>query len=601
MNTSPGLMLARDRYRLLSRLAVGGMGEVWRAADELLGRDVAIKILKDEYADDESFRSRFRAEARNTAGLSHPGIAQMYDYGEQENLAYLVMELVPGQPLSDILARSGRLSPDVTLDVVTQAARALQAAHEAGLIHRDIKPGNLIVEPDGVVKVTDFGIARLLNATTMTQTGTVLGTAQYVSPEQAEGQQLTPATDIYSLGIVAYECLAGQTPFSGESAVAIALAQVRDDPPPLPADVPVSVRRLIERCLAKDPHRRPTSADELSTLAYFARESLRLDEAYEGTSATSDGAAGAAALQDMASPLYGEAPGDGDAETSADAMDDIDAVEPQTPPFGTPAQSAAEIAAATSANAASDAATLDGVPYTAFEAHEDNPRSNWRPERRRVLVMGSAVAVAVICASGLMLGFQWDALFRPTATFTDQNGGPPGVVHSPSTSTSPLQTANPAWHDGGTTDWQEEDSDRDGWGEGSSDDSAPDTGAEPDDHSADKPDDPAGTDSFGGSVRDSTPPDEGTDTGPNGDGSGSEDNPTGDGDDSNTGTDNDGDTGGDNDNSGGDKDGSGPSDEPTDEPTDKPTDEPTDEPTDAPTDEPTDGPTEDGTDPGSGA
>lgn len=244
-------MRLRNRYLLISRIATGGMGEVWRARDELLGREVAVKILRSHIYADLTFRERFRNEARITAALADPGVAQIFDYGEQDDLAYLVMELVHGEPLSAILARNGAIGPEVTLDVVHQTAKALHAAHSAGIIHRDIKPGNLLVTPDGAIKVTDFGIARALEAAPVTQTGTVLGTAQYVSPEQAQGFALTPSTDLYSLGVVAYECLAGRTPFRADSQVAIALLHLNEQPPPLGVDVPAPVRELVMSLLAK--------------------------------------------------------------------------------------------------------------------------------------------------------------------------------------------------------------------------------------------------------------------------------------------------------------------------------------------------------------
>ncbi|NJP94036.1 serine/threonine protein kinase [Nonomuraea sp. FMUSA5-5] len=267
-------MRLRNRYLLVSRIATGGMGEVWRARDELLGREVAVKILRSHIYADPSFRERFRNEARLTAALADPGIAQIFDYGEQSDLAYLVMELVHGEPLSAILARNGAIGPEVALDVVHQTAKALHAAHSAGIIHRDIKPGNLLVTPEGTIKVTDFGIARALEAAPVTQTGTVLGTAQYVSPEQAQGFPLTPATDLYSLGVVAYECLAGRTPFRGDSQVAIALQHLNEQPPPLGVDVPAPVRELVMALLAKEPERRPASALEAADRAYVLREAL---------------------------------------------------------------------------------------------------------------------------------------------------------------------------------------------------------------------------------------------------------------------------------------------------------------------------------------
>ncbi|WP_327088418.1 serine/threonine protein kinase [Nonomuraea sp. NBC_01738] len=267
-------MQLANRYLLVSRIAAGGMGEVWRARDQLLGREIAVKLLRSHVAGDPTFRERFRNEARITAGLADPGIAQVFDYGEQADLAYLVMELVPGEPLSAILARNGPLGPDVALDVIHQTAKALHVAHSSGIIHRDVKPGNILVTNDGVIKVTDFGIARALEAAPVTQTGTVLGTAQYVSPEQAQGASLTPSTDLYSLGIVAYECLAGRTPFQADSQVAIALQHLNEPPPPLGVDVPAPVRELVMTLLSKDPARRYGTALELADRAYVLRESL---------------------------------------------------------------------------------------------------------------------------------------------------------------------------------------------------------------------------------------------------------------------------------------------------------------------------------------
>jgi eukaryotic-like serine/threonine-protein kinase len=272
-------LVLSNRYRLERRLAAGGMGEVWEAKDELLIRPVAVKLLRREYISDEAARSRFRAEARFAAALQHGGIAQVYDYGEQDDLAYLVMELVPGEPLSKILIRNRVLSTEATLDLVSQAARALQVAHGAGIIHRDIKPGNLMVTGDGTVKITDFGIARNGQVSELTQAGMVMGTAHYVSPEQASGKDITPATDLYSLGVVAHECLAGQPPFDADSAVAIALKHVRETPPEVPPEVPAPVRELVRQLLSKDPASRPGGAQEVADRAYMIRESLQLGTA----------------------------------------------------------------------------------------------------------------------------------------------------------------------------------------------------------------------------------------------------------------------------------------------------------------------------------
>ncbi|SEB54047.1 serine/threonine protein kinase [Paramicrobacterium humi] len=248
------------RYELESRIAIGGMGEVWKATDNVIGRTVAIKILKDEYMGDPGFLERFRAEARHAALVNHEGIANVFDYGEENGSAFLVMELVPGEALSSTLEREHVLSTDATLDIVAQTAGALQAAHAAGLVHRDIKPGNLLITPDRRVKITDFGIARIADQVPLTATGQVMGTVQYLSPEQASGHPASPATDIYSLGIVAYECLAGKRPFTGESQVAIAMAQINEAPPELPATVAEPVRNLVFSMIAKNPDDRPASA-----------------------------------------------------------------------------------------------------------------------------------------------------------------------------------------------------------------------------------------------------------------------------------------------------------------------------------------------------
>ena len=261
-----------DRYKLSSRIAIGGMGEVWEATDQVIGRTVAIKILKDEYMGDPGFLERFRAEARHAALVNHEGIANVYDYGEENGSAYLVMELVPGEALSTVLERERVLPPDQVMDIVSQTALALHAAHKAGLVHRDIKPGNLLITPDRRVKITDFGIARIADQVPLTATGQVMGTVQYLSPEQASGHAANPATDIYSLGIVAYEALAGRRPFTGESQVAIAMAHINDEPPALPVTVPEPVRNLVLAAIAKKPEDRPASAEVFARAARALRD-----------------------------------------------------------------------------------------------------------------------------------------------------------------------------------------------------------------------------------------------------------------------------------------------------------------------------------------
>jgi serine/threonine protein kinase len=300
MRPTSGLTFG-GRYQLTSRVAIGGMGEVWQATDLIIGRTVAIKILKDEYLGDPGFLERFRAEARHAALVNHEGIANVFDYGEEDGSAFLVMELVPGEALSAILERERVLSTDRVLDIVAQTANALQAAHAAGLVHRDIKPGNLLITPDGRVKITDFGIARIADQVPLTATGQVMGTVQYLSPEQASGHPASPSTDIYSLGIVAYEALAGRRPFTGESQVAIAMAQINETPPELPVTVSEPVRNLVYACIAKSPADRPSSAANLARAA----QALRRGDVAAAAAAV-PGVIGTGSLAGMVGPNYGQ-------------------------------------------------------------------------------------------------------------------------------------------------------------------------------------------------------------------------------------------------------------------------------------------------------
>jgi serine/threonine-protein kinase len=261
-----------ERYVLKQRLAVGGMGEVWTAHDEKLNRAVAVKVLRLDLAPDTAFQRRFRAEARTAAALSHGGIAAVYDYGEALGSAYLVMELVPGEPLSAMIAREGALGTDRTLQIVSQSARALHAAHRHGVVHRDIKPANLMITPELRVKVTDFGIARPRDHEPLTATGQVMGTAHYLAPELARGEIASPLSDVYALGVVAYECLAGWRPFDGDNQIEVATAHLQDEPPPLPGTVPGPVRDLVMAAMAKNPAARPQGAQVLAAMA----EDLRL-------------------------------------------------------------------------------------------------------------------------------------------------------------------------------------------------------------------------------------------------------------------------------------------------------------------------------------
>ena len=260
MKTRQGLVL-EGRYELDSLIATGGMGEVWKGHDQELDRVVAVKVLREEYAGDDGFLKRFRAEARHTAALSHDAIAGLYDYGELDGRAYIVMELCPGRPLSDIIEENpGGLPEHRVIPVLITLARALDAAHSKGVVHRDVKPENVLVDDDWSMKITDFGIARSNDQARLTKTGLVMGTAQYLSPEQAMGKQATSLSDIYALGIVAYEMLAGHRPFTGASQVEIAMAQVKQQPPELPSHIHPDLQRLVMMSLAKAPANRPRSA-----------------------------------------------------------------------------------------------------------------------------------------------------------------------------------------------------------------------------------------------------------------------------------------------------------------------------------------------------
>jgi serine/threonine-protein kinase len=255
------------RYRLDERIAGGGMGDVWRGTDEVLGRVVAIKVLLPALLEEPGFAERFRGEARTMATINHPGVVDIYDYGSENGTAFLIMEYVEGDALSRTLSRVGRLTPARAMALIAQAADALHAAHQKGIVHRDVKPGNLLVRPNGTLVLTDFGIARSAAVAQLTAAGSVLGTASYISPEQASGSQATPLSDVYALGVVAYQCLSAARPFEGDNPLEIAMRHVRDAPPPLPSDIPPPVAQLVERAMAKDPAARWGSAAAMAQAA----------------------------------------------------------------------------------------------------------------------------------------------------------------------------------------------------------------------------------------------------------------------------------------------------------------------------------------------
>ncbi|WP_425271434.1 protein kinase domain-containing protein [Micromonospora inaquosa] len=281
-----------DRYRLVESIASGGMGDVWRAVDETLNRCVAVKMLQPRLVTDAGFGERFRREARAMAALRHPGVAQVYDYGEVFRsgapvLAYIVMECVQGQPLSERLAEVGRLGVAETMSIAAQTAHALQAAHDAGIVHRDVKPSNLIIEPDGHVVLVDFGVAMTQEAASLTAANQVVGTALYMAPEQVAKNETTPAIDIYALGAVVYHCLTGGPPHQGENAVAVALRHLEVEPAPLPEDVPAAVRRLVATAMAKEPARRfPTAAAMAAAAQTLADPSERVSRAVPAATTT---------------------------------------------------------------------------------------------------------------------------------------------------------------------------------------------------------------------------------------------------------------------------------------------------------------------------
>ncbi|SEE79804.1 serine/threonine-protein kinase [Ruania alba] len=274
MTPTAGLLLG-GRYELTERLATGGMGEVWVATDLHLRRNVAAKVLRAEFAGDTHFLDRLRTEARNSAALSHQNIAAMYDYGEQRGSGYLIMELVLGESLEDLLRRERTLEPTQVLPVLAQTARALHTAHMAGVVHRDVKPSNILLTRDGYVKITDFGISLGANQAPMTAAGMVMGTAQYLPPEQAMGRAATGAGDIYALGVVAFEALVGRRPFTGGSQVDIAFAHVNQQVPGLPSHLDERVREVVLQMLSKDPEQRPRSAASLARTLEALSDQLR--------------------------------------------------------------------------------------------------------------------------------------------------------------------------------------------------------------------------------------------------------------------------------------------------------------------------------------
>ena len=252
--------LVHHRYRLDRRLAQGGMGEVWKGFDIQLGRIVAIKALRTDTNNVEAKLRRLRAEAHNSANLAHPNIAALFDYYEHDGIGFLIMEYVPSKSLADLYHKEKTVEPTRLLPILIQTARGLFVAHSHGVIHRDVKPANIMVSDTGSVKITDFGVSYSSDQEQITQDGMVVGTAQYISPEQAQGEQATAQSDIYSLGVVAYEGLCGHRPFTGATPVDIAAAHVNDPVPSLPDSVDIQLRQFVMSMLSKNPKDRPKDA-----------------------------------------------------------------------------------------------------------------------------------------------------------------------------------------------------------------------------------------------------------------------------------------------------------------------------------------------------
>ncbi len=355
------------RYRVLSRLGSGGMADVYLAEDRLLGRQLAVKVLHHHFAEDQEFVERFRREASSAAALSHPNIVAIFDRGEWNGTYYIAMEYVAGRSLKTVVREQGALDPAAAIDIVTQVLRAARFAHKRGVIHRDLKPHNVILDEEGRARVTDFGIAKA-GASDMTLTGSIMGTAQYLSPEQAQGQTVSGRSDLYAVGIILYELLTGSVPFDGETAVAIAFKQVSAEPRPpseLQPGVPPALDAVVLRALAKDPAQRFADADEFIAALQQARLVLPI----------SAGTAFAGAIAGTA--LATEEP------------------------YGVPAQAAGSLAAGGSFP---ESGALLLPPAGGLDGENGGPLDEDKDRRRRWLLWGSGLLLlAALVALGLLL------------------------------------------------------------------------------------------------------------------------------------------------------------------------------------------------------
>ena len=416
VDSTPTLRIAQ-RYTLGERIAVGGMGEVYLATDDRLGRRVAVKVLSPAFAESPDFIERFRREALTAARLSHPNIAQVYDYGVDGASHFIVMEYAEGSDLAHLIREHGRLTPSDAVRVAEQVCAALATAHRSGVVHRDVKPGNVIVRPDGTVKVTDFGIARALGQASLTDTGTVMGTAAYVAPEQARGEATTPSSDLYSLGILLFQMLTGAVPFEGDTPVAVAIRHL-DEPVPLPssrvADLPANLDEVVARATAKSPADRFPDADAMAA-------ALRVHEPLADAATRALPSGDATALLDLGAAAAAEAATrSGQATVSYPAASAADRA---SSPAADPTLSTAKMPAASPPPPERPVETTRRS--TAAAARRDRSRGN-----RVVWVLGAAVvALVAILAYVLLSGSDPQtppaAGTRPAASASSSPSAPP--------------------------------------------------------------------------------------------------------------------------------------------------------------------------------
>jgi serine/threonine-protein kinase len=433
-NLKAGVVLD-GRYRLERRIGGGGMGDVWEGVDTILWRTVAIKVLLADLVDDRGFRERFRREARAIAVMQGPGVVEVYDYGEIEDedaqLAYLIMEYVDGKPLSRLLGLWGKLSPADSLRVIGGVAEALHVAHSAGIVHRDIKPGNILVRSDGSVVLVDFGIARVSHNLTLTTTGVVLGTVTYMSPEQAAGENLTAASDLYSLGVVAHQCLAGSPPFKADTPLGVLSAHLRNAPPPLPTEIPYEVAEIVRRSLQKDPAARWTDAAELAEACNETRAAMlggrapALARTRTQPARAAVGAAGAATVGPPSGAHRRPTPeGDTGLRSYQTGSQPVSRAVPPSPPqepqsSSPPHTGGHTLPPFTGSHTGSHAAAPPAVPTgTAPAPADENPRS-----RRRGLWLSFAATLAAVgTISAIAISLPWNEPERGGTLPTGETG-----------------------------------------------------------------------------------------------------------------------------------------------------------------------------------